>query len=85
MAFQESDICGVLKDMSDDELAQLARARDEAEAAGVFDERPDDDIVELNVDQEIALHFAASSLSQLAKETGCPVSELLKIGGVDNG
>ena len=49
-------------------------ARDEAEANGLYDEQ-------LTQEQEMTLHQAISTLSELAKETNSSLSDLLKIGG----
>ena len=77
----------VLGNMTDEELAQLAQDREDAEKAGVFDdhlydciESPDSQL-HLTVEQEMVLHHAASSLSDLARETNSSVSELLKFNG----
>ena len=90
MAYQVDDIEGILKDLPDDELAEMARDREAAEQAGVFD---DDHIYncvdgyakKFTVEQEMTLYSAVSSLSSLMKETNSSLSELLKIGGMDNG
>ena len=90
MAYQVDDIEGILKDLPDDELAEMARDRDEAERAGVFDDDHIYDCVDgetkkFTVSQEMALYSAVSSLSDLMKETNSSLSELLKIGGLTNG
>ena len=72
----------------DEELAQLAKDREEAEKAGLFEDERIYDCMEnpseklhLTQEQEMALHFAASSLSELAKETNSTMSNLLKASG----
>lgn len=90
MAYQVDDIEGVLKDMTEDELAEMARDREVAEKAGVFDDDRIYDCVDgcarkFTVTQEMALYSAVSSLSDLMKETNSSLSELLKIGGLTNG
>ena len=77
-------------EMTDEELAQLAQDREAAEKAGLFDDDHFYDCVDgcakkFTVQQEMALHFAVSDLSNLMKETNSSLSELLKIGGLDNG
>ena len=75
-------------DMDSEYLAQLAKDREEAEKAGVFEDERIYDCMEnpaeqlhLTVEQEMALYSAASSLFNLAKETDSSVSELLKASG----
>ena len=90
MAYQVDDIEGILKDLPDDELAEMARDREAAEQAGVFDDDHIYDCVDgyakkFTVGQEMALYSAVSSLSDLMKETNSSLSELLKIGGLTNG
>lgn len=90
MAYQVDDIEGILKDMTEDELAAMARDRDAAEKAGVFDDDRIYDCVDgetkkFTVEQEMALFSAVSDLSNLMKETNSSLSELLKIGGLING
>ena len=92
MAYQVEDVEGILKDLPDDELAEMARDHDEAELAGVFDDDRIYDCVDgctrkinLSLWQEIALHSAVSDLSNLMKETNSSLSELLKIGGLIDG
>ena len=73
-----------------EELRQLAEAREEAEKAGVFDDDRiydciDGETTKFTVSQEMALYSAVSSLSNLMKETNSSLSELLKMGGMDNG
>ena len=55
-------------------IKEEIEARDEAEANGLYDEH-------LTSEQEMTLHQAISSLSELAKETNSSLSDLLKIGG----
>ena len=55
-------------------IKEEIEARDEAEANGLYDEH-------LTTEQEMTLHQAISSLSELAKETNSSLSDLLKIGG----
>lgn len=55
-------------------IKEAIEARDEAEANGLYDEP-------LTLDQEMSLHQAVSTLSELAKETNSSLSDLLKIGG----
>lgn len=55
-------------------IKEAIEARDEAEANGLYDEH-------LTQEQEMTLHQAISSLSELAKETNSSLSDLLKIGG----
>ena len=73
-----------------EELARLAQDREDAERAGVFDDDRiydyiDGETTKLTVEQEMTLHYAVSSLSSLMKETNSSLSELLKMGGMDNG
>ena len=73
-------------EMTDEELAQLAQDREDAEKAGLFDDDRIYDCVDgytkkFTVQQEMALYSAASSLFNLAKETDSSVSELLKASG----
>ena len=73
-----------------EELRQLAEAREEAEKAGVFDDDRiydciDGETKKFTVEQEMELYSAVSSLSNLMKETNSSLSDLLKIGGIDNG
>ena len=56
-------------------IKEAIEARDEAEANGLYDEH-------LTTEQEMTLHQAISSLSELAKETNSSLSDLLKIGGL---
>ena len=55
-------------------IKEEIEARDEAEANGLYDEH-------LTAEQEMTLHQAISSLSELAKETNSSLSDLLKMGG----
>ena len=55
-------------------IKEAIEARDEAEANGLYDEH-------LTAEQEMTLHQAISSLSELAKETNSSLSDLLKMGG----
>ena len=55
-------------------IKEAIEARDEAEANGLYDEH-------LTSEQEMTLHQAISSLSELAKETNSSLSDLLKMGG----
>ena len=55
-------------------IKEEIEARDEAEANGLYDEH-------LTQEQDMTLHQAISSLSELAKETNSSLSDLLKIGG----
>lgn len=76
--------------MTDEELEQLARDREEAEKAGVFEDDRIYDCVDgytkkFTVEQEMALYSAVSDLSYLMKETNSSLSELLKMGGLSNG
>lgn len=57
-------------------IKEEIEARDEAEANGLYDEH-------LTPEQEMTLHQAISSLSELAKETNSSLSDLLKIGGFE--
>ena len=77
-------------EMTDEELAQLAQDREDAEKAGLFDDDHFYDCVDgytkkFTVQQEMALHSAVSDLSNLMKETNSSLSELLKAGGLTNG
>ena len=75
-----------MDEMTDKELAELARDRDEAEKAGLFDTDVYDTIenpsktLHLTEEQEYDLWMATSALSRLAKETNSSMSELLKVG-----
>ena len=55
-------------------IKEAIEARDEAEANGLYDEH-------LTPEQEMTIHQAISSLSELAKETNSSLSDLLKMGG----
>ena len=68
-----------MDEYTDEELAEEARIRDEAEKAGVFDEEHGKP---LSIDQEQELWMACSTLSNLSRETKSSMSELLKMGGV---
>ena len=57
-------------------IKEEIEARDEAEANGLYDEQ-------LTQEQEMTLHQAISTLSELAKETNSSLSDLLKIGGYE--
>ena len=57
-------------------IKEAIEARDEAEANGLYDEH-------LTTEQEMTLHQAISSLSELAKETNSSLSDLLKMGGYE--
>ena len=57
-------------------IKEAIEARDEAEANGLYDEH-------LTPEQEMTLHHAISSLSELAKETNSSLSDLLKMGGYE--
>lgn len=61
-------------------IAEQIRLREEAEAAGVFDE-PSTPLEKMSDEQIMALHFAMSSLSQLVKETDSTLSELVQASG----
>lgn len=79
-----------MDEMTDEELEQLARDREEAEKAGVFEDDRIYDCVDgytkkFTVEQEMALYSAVSDLSYLMKETNSSLSELLKMGGLSNG
>lgn len=75
-----------MDEMTDKELEELARERDEAEKAGLFDNDVYDTIenpgktLNLTEEQEYDLWMATSALSRLAKETNSSMSELLKVG-----
>ena len=93
MKYEMESPDSVLGNMTDEELAQLAQDREDAEKAGVFDddhhlydciESPDSQL-HLTVEQEMVLHYAASSLSDLARETNSTVSDLLKSNGYSIG
>ena len=76
--------------MTNDELDCLARDREEAEKAGLFDDDHFFDCVDghakrFTMEQEMALHSAISDLSNLMEETNSSLSDLLKIGGLYNG
>ena len=76
--------------MTNDELDCLAQDREDAEKSGVFDDDHFFDCVDgyakrFTVEQEMALHSAVSDLSNLMKETNSSLSDLLKMGGLDNG
>ena len=80
----------VLDEMTDEELAQRARERDEAERLGVFDDDHGLDCVDgqtgkFTVEQEMALFSSVSGLSSLMRETNSSLSELLLAGGLANG
>lgn len=75
----------------EEELAEKARMREEAEANGLYDDPSFFDAMEqpakelkLNLTQEMALHSAVSDLSNLMKETNSSMSDLLKMGGLTN-
>ena len=55
-------------------IKEAIESRDEAEANGLYDEH-------LTPEQEMTLHQAISSLSELAKETNSSLSDMLKMGG----
>ena len=55
-------------------IKEAIESRDEAEANGLYDEH-------LTPEQEMTLHQAISSLSELSKETNSSLSDLLKMGG----
>ena len=57
-------------------IKESIEARDEAEANGLYDEH-------LTQEQEMTLHQAISTLSELSKETNSSLSDLLKIGGYE--
>lgn len=59
-------------------IAEQIRLREEAEAAGAFNETP---LERMTDEQIMALHFAMSSLSQLVKETDSTLSELVQASG----
>ena len=75
----------VPRGMPDEYMKKLAEERADAEDAGVFDDDIFDCIespgsqLHLTAEQEMALYQAASSLSELAKETNSTVSELLRL------
>lgn len=81
----------VLDEMTDEELAQRARERDEAERLGVFDDDDhgwdcvDGQTGKFTVEQEMALFSSVSGLSSLMRETNSSLSELLLAGGLANG
>ena len=80
----------VLDEMTDEELAQRARERVEAERLGVFDDDHGWDCVDgqtgkFTVEQEMALFSSVSGLSSLMRETNSSLSELLLAGGLANG
>ena len=60
-------------------IAEQIRLRDEAEAAGLWDDTMEEPAKKLNLtnDQEYILWQAMSSLAQLAKETNSSLSELI--------
>lgn len=60
-------------------IAEQIRLRDEAEAAGLWDDMMEESVRKLNLtnDQEYTLWQAMSSLAQLAKETNSTLSELI--------
>ena len=63
-----------MESMTFEIIKEEIEARDEAEANGLYDEH-------LTQEQEMTLHQAISTLSELAKETNSSLSDLLKIGG----
>ena len=67
---------------TDEELEQMFKERDEAEASGLFDtiEEPDK-VLKLTEEQEYDLWMATSYLSRLAQQTNSSMSDLLKAGG----
>ena len=68
-------------DFTEEELTEMARERDEAEASGLWDtiEEPEKTL-HLTEEQEYDLWMATSALSRLAKETKSSLSDLLKFG-----
>ena len=75
-----------MDEMTDNELAERAREREEAEHSGLFDNDIYDTIenpektLHLTEEQEYDLWMATSALSRLAKVTNSSMSELLKMG-----
>jgi len=72
-------------ELTNEELAQLAQDREDAERAGVFDDVydcVDGYTKKFTVEQEMALYSAVSDLSNLMKETNSSLSELLEAGGL---
>jgi hypothetical protein len=69
------------EDYTDEELEQMFKEREEAEASGLFDtiEEPDK-VLKLTEEQEYDLWMATSALSRPAKETKSSLSDLLKFG-----
>lgn len=67
---------------SNEELEQMVKDREDAEAAGLFDtiEEPDK-VLKLTEEQEYDLWMATSALSRLAQQTNSSMSDLLKAGG----
>lgn len=67
---------------TDEELEQMFKEREEAEASGLFDtiEEPDK-VLKLTEEQEYDLWMATSALSRLAQQTNSSMSDLLKAGG----
>ena len=63
-------------EMPDDYVKQEMEDRELAEQNGVFD-----DDINLTVGQEMSLYQAASTLSELAKETNSTISSLLNVFG----
>jgi hypothetical protein len=65
---------------TDEELEQMFKEREEAEASGIFDtiEEPGK-ALKLTEEQEYDLWMATSALSRLAKETNSSMSDLLKM------
>ena len=77
-----------IDDVDFEYLEQLANDRDEAERSGLFEDERIYDCLEspasqlhLTPEQEMTLHRAASSLSELAKETNSTMSGLLRVSG----
>lgn len=71
-----------MSDYTDEELAELARERDYAEAHGLYDTIENPKELNMTLEQEMALAQAMSTLSDLAKETDSTISELIKRGGI---
>ena len=64
-------------DYTNEELEALARERDEAEKAGLWDTIENPNGLSMTPEQELALAQAVSTLSDLAKETNSSMSDLL--------
>ena len=88
MKYEMEDPDSVFGNMTDEELAQLAQDREDAEKAGVFDDIrtydcPEDPAnqLHLTMEQEMTLYSASRDLFELAQETNSTISILLRESG----